>query len=84
MYTHDIPPGPGQLFQLRCVWTGRPRTKHLPEYRRWVLCTTQSLADRWRSRILYGLGVTPNCTEFWAFEPGAAPKLVEKLDCRIP
>ena len=41
-------PRPGHLMQDSCEWTGRPKPKHLAEYRRWVLLTAQLLADRWK------------------------------------
>ena len=34
-------------------------------------------------RVLYALGTALNRTEFWAFEPGAAPKLLKKLNSGI-
>lgn len=75
----DQPPPKGQTVQLEHYWTGRPKRKHIPAYRQWVLFVTQSLADRWDYSILYGLGVAENLTELWRFEPGQAPKLIEKL-----
>jgi hypothetical protein len=84
MLVRDIAPGPGESFQFTCQWTGQPRPKHLPEYRRWILYTAQLLVDRWQKRIGYALSVSPSCTEFWTFEPGAAPKLLKKFNCGIP
>jgi hypothetical protein len=40
--------------------------------------------DRWEKKILYGLGVSPNRTEFGAFEPGQSPKLLGKANFGIP
>jgi len=79
----DEPPGQGKALSVAHEWTGQPKRKHLDAYRRWTLYTTQLLAERWQKRILYGLGVAPNRTEFWAFEPGAAPKLLRKLNAGI-
>lgn len=79
------PPGPGGFFNPICIWTGgRPKKKHIPQYRQWVLFTTQTLADLWGIRIAYGLGVRPDKTEFWHFEPGTPPKLAKVLDEGIP
>jgi hypothetical protein len=84
MQVADQPPDSGETFPAVCQWSGPgPKPKHIPAYRQWILYTTQLLADRWQKRILYGLGVAPNRTEFWAFEPGAAPKLLKKLDYGI-
>lgn len=77
-------PRPGQSLTLDHEWTGRPKRKHLDAYRQWTLCTIQRLADRWQKRILYALGVAHDRTEFWAFEPGCAPKLLKILNCGIP
>jgi hypothetical protein len=83
MKVRDEPPGPRKMLSCEHQWTGRPKRKHLPHYRRWALCTTQFLADRWNQRVPYALGTAPNRTELWAFEPGAAPKLLEKINCGI-
>jgi len=84
MFVRDSAPGPGEAFQFHCQWTGQPRPKHFTEYRRWVLHTTQQLAERWQKRIGYALGVSPSCTEFWCFEPGCTPTLLEKFNRSIP
>jgi hypothetical protein len=76
-------PKPGHLMQCSCEWTGRPKPKHIAQYRQWGLSTTAILAQRWKQRILYGLGVSSTCTELWAFEPGQPPKLVKKLQLGI-
>lgn len=78
------PPGPGQPLTIQSQWTGRPKPKHLKTYRRWVLLTNQTLADQWGRRLLYALGIAPNRTEFWAFEPGHAPKLLGTSPVGIP
>ena len=75
----DVPPADGQILQLDSTWTGRPKRRHLPAYRQWILYVTQSLADRWDQRILYALGVAENQTEVWGFEPGESPQLIEKI-----
>jgi hypothetical protein len=80
----DRPPEPGATLNLTFQWSGRPKRKHLGEYRRWILSTAQTLADRWEARILYALGVAANSTELWTFEPGKAPQLVQKLNVGIP
>jgi hypothetical protein len=79
----DRPPQPGEQHRLRCEWIGKPKCKHIPEYRRWILQTHQFLADRWQQRVLYALGVARNQTELWCFEPGGSPKLLEKLNIGI-
>src|SRR6266446_6749795 len=63
---------------------GPPKKRHTNQYRQWVLCTTQHLCDLWNQRILYGLGLEKNSTEFWHFEPGKPPKLIQKLPIGIP
>jgi hypothetical protein len=73
------PPAKGEFFHVSIAWTGKPKKKHTPQYRQWVLSTTQHLCDLWDYRILYGLGLEKNATEFWQFEPGQAPKLVQKI-----
>ena len=78
------PPRPGQMLSLACLWTGKPKKKHIPADRQWVLVTNQHLTDHWGIRISYGLGVSPNQTEFWSFEPGGSPKLLKKLNVGIP
>jgi hypothetical protein len=47
MTTQDRAPGPGQMLQFKCERTGRLRPTHLGEYRRWILYSSQVLADRW-------------------------------------
>jgi hypothetical protein len=84
MTVEDKPPGAGTSLSLNHEWTGRPKRKHAAAYRQWTLTAIQLLADRWQCRILYALGIAPNRTELWAFEPGAAPKLLRKLNCGIP
>jgi hypothetical protein len=85
MRVPSAPPRAGQPFNPICIWTGgRPKKKHIPEYRQWVLLTNQSLADQWGIRIGYGLGVTAHETEFWCFEPGGPPKLLKKINAGIP
>jgi hypothetical protein len=79
----DEPPRPGQGLVLDHAWTGRPKAKHLDSYRQWTLYTIQLLADRWQQRVLYALGVAHNRTEFWGFEPGSAPRLLETSNCGI-
>jgi hypothetical protein len=71
----DEPPAPGTSHVIACEWTGQPKRKHIAEYRRWILHIHQGLADRWGLSVLYALGVAPDLTEFWSFEPGQAPKL---------
>jgi hypothetical protein len=83
MKVRDEPPRPRKMLSFEQQRTGRPKRKHLPDYRRWCLHVTQLLADRWNQRVLYALGMAPSRTEFWAFEPGAAPKLLSKLNCGI-
>lgn len=80
----DCPPERECTLRYTYEWTGRPKPKHFAEYRRWVLKTTQLLADRWNVCVLYGLGVSPTCTEFWAFEPWGTPKLIQKVPLGIP
>ena len=84
MKVRDEPPGPRKTLSCERQWIGRPKRKHLPDYRRWCLHVTQLLADRWNQRVLYALSTIANSTEFWLFEPGAAPKLLKKLSSGIP
>jgi hypothetical protein len=76
MVVRDEPPARGQSHIQSIEWVGQPKPKHVAEYRQWILHTTSILAERWGLSILYGLGVSPNCTEVWQFKPGKAPKLV--------
>jgi len=69
----------GQMLNLACVWTGRPKPKHIAEYRQWILGVHQQLANRWQKQLLYTLGVGRERTEVWTFEPGQAPKLAQIL-----
>jgi hypothetical protein len=78
------PPTKGEQLHMNIAWTGRPKKRHTNQYRQWVLCTTQHLCDLWNQRILYGLGLEKNSTEFWHFEPGKPPKLIQKLPIGIP
>jgi hypothetical protein len=80
----DERPSKGESHIQELKWTGRPKRKHLAEYRRWVRLIAQLLTDRWKARVLYGLGVTPICTEFWGFEPKGTPKLMQKVPLGIP
>lgn len=80
----DKPPEPHSRVDVDIEWTRRLKRKHIPAYRQWVLSTQQILADRWQMRMLYALGVAHNLTELWGFEPGGAPRLVEKLNVGIP
>jgi hypothetical protein len=80
----DAAPQPGEMLQFNHEWTGRPKPKHIAAYRQWTLYVTQMLTERWGKRILYGLGVSPSCTELWSFEPGSSPKLLEKARFGIP
>lgn len=80
----DTPPLSGAFVMLPCGWIGKPKRRHLPIYRRWILFVSQSLADRWGQKLLYALGVSANQTELWEFEPGLAPRLVEKISVGVP
>jgi hypothetical protein len=72
------------MLRLRMEWTGRPKKKNVPEYRQWILGVNQSLVERWGRTLLYALGVAPDRTEFWTFEPGKAPKLARVVNAGIP
>jgi hypothetical protein len=80
----DQAPTQGEMHQMNYQWIGRPKKKHLPIYRQWVLEVNRTISDRWGSRIGYALGVAPNRTEFWTFEPGQAPQLVQIIPAGIP
>jgi hypothetical protein len=73
------PPAKGACMVPIVEWTGKPKLKHFAQYRQWVLHVQQMLVDRWQTTTLYALGVGPKLTELWAFEPGTAPKLIEKI-----
>jgi hypothetical protein len=79
----DTPPDPGSCANYAFEWVGVFRKKFVPEYRRWVLCTNQTLADHWQTSILYALGIADDQTELWEFKPGETPKLVKKLNVGI-
>jgi hypothetical protein len=51
MRVRDEPPGPHRMLSCEHRWTGRPKRKHLADYRRWALYTTQLLADRWNQWV---------------------------------
>jgi hypothetical protein len=78
------PPAPGQLLSPTCCWSGRPKPKHIPAYRQCALLVHQSVADQWQQRILYALGIAPDRTEIWPFEPGEPPKLLGKIKVGVP
>jgi hypothetical protein len=80
----DQPPEPGAGLNLRFEWSGQPKREHLAPYRQFILSTVQILSDRWGATILYGLGTAADSTEVWVFEPGKAPRLLEKLPVGIP
>lgn len=80
----DRPPKPGAGLNLNFHWSGRPEPKHLAAYRQWILSTVQILADKWDAPILYALGVAADSTELWSFQPGKAPRLLQKLNAGIP
>jgi hypothetical protein len=80
----DHAPEQRSLFDLSFEWEGQLKRKHVPAYRQWILSTNQILAERWQTTILYALGTDRNLTELWCFEPGTAPKLLEKLNVGIP
>ena len=80
----DQPPEPGAPLNLTFHWSGQPKREHLAPYRQWILSTVQILSDRWGVTILYGLGAAADATELWSFEPGKAPRLVQKLNVGIP
>jgi hypothetical protein len=80
----DRPPEAGAHCILPFEWTGRLKRKHIPTYRQWVLSMTQTLSDHWGITMLYALGTHHNRTEVWSFQPGSAPKLVERLNVGIP
>jgi hypothetical protein len=71
-------------LNLRFEWSGQPKREHLAPYRQFILSTVQILSDRWGATILYGLGTAADETELWSFEPGKAPRLVQKLNVGIP
>jgi|SRR6516162_5546875 hypothetical protein len=73
--TGDSAPKPGSMFLYQIAWTGKPKPKHIAEYRQWMLTTTQTLCERWNTSILYALSPTPHLTELWSFRPDRAPKL---------
>src|SRR5262245_51985813 len=84
MTVTDEPPAAGQSHVQSIEWIGELKSKHIAEDRQWVLHTTSILAERWNLSILYGLGVSPQRTEFWQFEPGKAPKLLGTAPVGIP
>jgi hypothetical protein len=72
------------ILRLEFEWFGRPHKRNLAEYRQWILGVAQSLVNRWGRTMLYALGVAPDRTELWAFEPGKAPKLARVINAGIP
>ena|SRR5271163_2563982 len=77
-------PPRGECHVQSIEWDGQLKPKHLPEYRQWILCTTQHLCDRWQAKILYCLGTKSDETEMWEFEPGKTPKLAKTIPIGIP
>jgi hypothetical protein len=74
------PPDPEKILSPVYVWTGgRPKKKHVKEYRQWALLVHQRLADQWQQSILYALGIPPNQMELWSFESHRSPKLLKKI-----
>jgi hypothetical protein len=70
----DQAPEAGSTLDLRFEWNGKPKPKHIPEYRRWMLSVIQTQSDHWQSKIMYALQSSPHQTEMWVFEPGEPPK----------
>jgi hypothetical protein len=79
LFVSDTAPAPGEPHVLSVEWTGTRKAKHTNAYRAWIVSTHEFLANRWQRTILYALGVAPNLTELWLFEPERTPKLIEKL-----
>jgi len=80
----DQPPADGDCLDLSFEWIGRPKPKHINEYRQWILGVIQILADRWGASVLYCLGTKRNQTELWRIAAGEAPRLLETLKLGIP
>lgn len=80
----DRAPEPGRTFLQEIEWTGKPKPKHIAQYRQWILTTTQTLCDRWNRSILYALSPNPRSTELWSFLPGRAPRLEQKWPFALP
>jgi hypothetical protein len=81
----DERPADSEMYlNMTFEWAGRPKPKHVSEYRRWILGVVQILADRWRTSILYALGTRRNQTELWRVAAGEPPRLLEKLNVGIP
>jgi hypothetical protein len=77
------PPDQGTVRQQSCEWEGRLKPRHIPEYRQWILEVYRTLADRWGQKVLYAFGISRSETELWEFEPGQAPKLIQKIPSGI-
>jgi hypothetical protein len=84
MRVSDQPPATGTSHVQAIEWVGRLKAKHIPEYRQWILVVTQQLSNHWQAKILYCLGIKPDETEIWCFEPGKPPKLAQTLNIGIP
>jgi hypothetical protein len=73
---------PGSTFLHQIEWTGKPKPKHIAEYRQWILATIQTLCERWNKSILYALSPNPHSTELWSFRAGSSTKTRRKVALR--
>jgi hypothetical protein len=70
------PPESPELFGFTYHWTRRPKRRRVNEYRQFMLCTAQTLTDKWGRSILYAIGTNHDRTEFWRVSPSVLAELV--------
>jgi hypothetical protein len=63
----------------RCTWSRKPKSRVIPEYRRWILTVWQRVADETGLRTMEMLQVKSCLWEIWVFEPGKAPRKVDEI-----
>lgn len=75
-----VPPNNPSLFNPMVEWTGKPkRKKHFRPYIAWMNQVMQQTADSWGQMILRGYHNEKGVIEFWSYEPGKSPQLLENF-----
>ena len=84
MTVADDPPLNGERYIQRVEWTGRPKPKHAREYIQWCHVVHSHLANYWGLRLMHVVQTKPTLWECWAYEPGTAPRLLDKISLPLP
>ena len=79
MTVADQPPVNSERYIQKVEWTGCPKSKHIREYIRWCHVVHSHLADHWGLRLMHAVQISPTLWECWAYAPGEAPKLLDKI-----